>query len=440
MKWIKRAALAIGALVVILALVPFFITLNDYIPAVEKEIAAVVGEPVSIDSLHASALPVPHARIDGITIGTSDEIKIGRLTFAPDLWSLLGSNKRIRSVEVHDLALSQKAIGMLVALAEQDRSSTASIVVDKIDLHGAVIKLEHSSFGPFDVQVRANTSGGPGEIVLKTQDGALNAHVTHDRNRYILDISAHAWTPPLGPPIRFDELNIKGVANNEHTELQDVNGKLYGGTLNGKVTISSSKGVSVQGNLGLREIELKQAAALVSPTTHVSGKLNASPTFSSRAPTFSQLAEALRLETPFTVHGGILYGFDIVSAATSLGKQGASGGQTRFDELAGHLVLEHRAYHFTDLKIASGAFGARGNVTISQSKALSGQLKTSVKALGASASVPLTVAGTLDSPMLYPNTTALAGAVVGTILAPGVGTAAGAKVGELVDQLFGKKR
>jgi len=276
--------------------------------------------------------------------------------------------------------------------------------------------------------------------VLKTQDGALNAQVTPDRNRYILDISAHAWTPPLGPPIRFDELNIKGVANNEHTELQDVNGKLYGGTLNGKVTISSSKGVSVQGNLGLREIDLKQAAALVSPTTHVSGKLNASPTFSSRAPTFSQLDEALRLETPFTVHGGILYGFDIVSAATSLGKQGASGGQTRFDELAGHLVLEHRAYHFTDLKIASGSFGARGNVTISQSKALSGQLKTSVKALGASASVPLTVAGTLDSPMLYPNTTALAGAAVGTILAPGVGTAAGAKVGELVDQLFGKKR
>src|SRR5947199_8736177 len=122
MKWIKHATLVIGVLVVIIALVPFFITLNDYIPVVEKEIAAVVGEPVSIDSLHASVLPVPHARIDGITIGTSDEIKIGRLRFAPDLWSLLGSNKHIRSVEVHDLALSQKAIGMLVALAEQDRS------------------------------------------------------------------------------------------------------------------------------------------------------------------------------------------------------------------------------------------------------------------------------------------------------------------------------
>ena len=85
MKWLTRIALVMGVLVAILAIAPFFITLNDYIPVVEEEISARLKEPVSIDSLHASAFPVPHVRIEGIAIGAADEIKVGELTFTPDL-------------------------------------------------------------------------------------------------------------------------------------------------------------------------------------------------------------------------------------------------------------------------------------------------------------------------------------------------------------------
>jgi hypothetical protein len=49
----------------------------------------------------------------------------------------------------------------------------------------------------------------------------------------------------------------------------------------------------------------------------------------------------------------------------------------------------------------------------------------------------ITAAVTLDAPMLLPNATALAGAVV---LGPGVGTAAGAKLGGLVEGLLGNGR
>jgi hypothetical protein len=102
--------------------------------------------------------------------------------------------------------------------------------------------------------------------------------------------------------------------------------------------------------------------------------------------------------------------------------------------------MERGAYRLTDLKIASSGVAARGNVTIAASKALSGQLNTNVSAIGKAVSIPLVVGGTLDSPLLYPNPTALAGAAAGTVLLPGVGTAAGAKLGEFVDGLFGKAR
>jgi hypothetical protein len=187
----------------------------------------------------------------------------------------------------------------------------------------------------------------------------------------------------------------------------------------------------------VKQVELKDAAALVSPKTRVSGRLDAKPTFSAHAETAAQLDEALRLETPFTVRQGVLHGLDLPGAVAALTKQAQSGGDTRFDELEGRLLVERGAYRFTQLRIASGALSARGNVTIGANKSLSGQFNASVKGVGPVTSVPLVVAGTLESPMVHPNTAALVGAVGGTLVAPGLGTAAGAKIGEFAEELLG---
>lgn len=103
-------------------------------------------------------------------------------------------------------------------------------------------------------------------------------------------------------------------------------------------------------------------------------------------------------------------------------------------------VMEDGGYRFTGLKIASGALAADGNVSISARKELSGRINAQIKAAGTSANVPLNVAGTLDSPLLYPTAGTVAGAAVGTaILGPGLGTSVGAKVGGWAENLFGKK-
>ena len=49
------------------------------------------------------------------------------------------------------------------------------------------------------------------------------------------------------------------------------------------------------------------------------------------------------------------------------------------------------------------------------------------------------VAGTVQSPMLYPTGASMAGAAIGTVLLPGVGTGLGAKAGQAIDNLFGSK-
>jgi hypothetical protein len=149
---------------------------------------------------------------------------------------------------------------------------------------------------------------------------------------------------------------------------------------------------------------------------------------------------ALHLETPFNVQNGILHGIDIEKAATSLITKGATGGETRFDHLSGHLVRDRGAHKFTDLKISSGALAADGAVNISAKQELSGRVNAQVKAVGTSANIPLNVAGTVHSPLLYPTGGTMAGAAIGTVLAPGVGTGIGAKAGQAIEGLFGKKQ
>jgi hypothetical protein len=174
----------------------------------------------------------------------------------------------------------------------------------------------------------------------------------------------------------------------------------------------------------------------------MSGRLTASPQFSSKAPSAGQIGDTLRLDTPFDIHNGVLHGVDISKAAVSLiNKEAGKGGETRFDKLSGHLAMDRGTRRLTQLNIASGALSADGHVTISPKDNLSGRINANVKAVTvATGAVPLNVAGTLQAPWLYPTGGTVAGAAAGTaVLGPGIGTAVGARVGQWTEGLFGKK-
>jgi uncharacterized protein involved in outer membrane biogenesis len=436
--------IALAALLAIAVALPFFISLNDYIPRIEEEVSARLKEPVSIKSIKFAALPLPHVTVDGITVGKTDDIKLGKVTVTADLFSLLQSTRVIKSIEIDSLVLTQKGIDKIPAWAKSDPAKPPQqppqVRVESIRLNSALVNLGKASFGPFDARVSLDSKGEPENASITTQDGKLKAFVKPDKSNYLIDATAKSWKLPGGPAIVFDELIVKGVATLNDADFSQVSAKLYGGTVNGKAVFSWQKGFQLKGNFDVNQVELKSLAPLLSPGASVSGKLTAKPVFSASAADADHLMSALRLETPFNVQNGVLHGVDIAQAATNLIKHGATGGETHFDQLSGHLDMERSALRFTQLKIASGVLAADGNVNISPTKDLSGRITAQIKALGSSANVPLNVAGTVHSPLLYPTGASMAGAAVGTvILGPGLGTSVGAKVGGWAEGLFGKK-
>ena len=446
MKWIARAGLILVAVALLLAIVPFFISLDDYIPAIEREVSARLKEPMKIGGLRAAGLPLPHLTISGIRVGKTDDIKVGKVTVTPDLWSLLDATRVIKSIEIDGLVLTQQAIDRIPAWIPADAKSgqpsqPPAVRVEAIKLDDAVIKLEKATFGPFDARLRLSNDGNLESISILTRDGTLKAVVKPQQSGYLIEASARGWKLPVGPEFHFDELVVKGMATPKGASFSDVSAKLYGGKVTGRLVVGWQKGVQLKGSANVSQVEIGPLLKALDKPQNMSGRLNARPVFSDNAANPEQILDVLRLETPFNVQGGVLHGVDIRKAATSLiSKDGGKGGETRFDKLSGHLDVNRGTRRLTRLDIVSGSLSADGNVTISPRDELSGRLNTSITAASVAAAVPLNVSGTLDSPLLYPTSGTVAGAAAGTaVLGPGLGTALGARVGQWAESLFGKK-
>jgi uncharacterized protein involved in outer membrane biogenesis len=441
MKWLKRSGLALGILLLILAVVPFFISLNDYIPEIEKAASERLKEPVKIGKLSLALLPMPHLTVDDITVGKAQDLTVGKVTATPALSSLFGTPKIIRSLEIDKLVLTQAGLDKIPLWMKPDKpDEPAAVVIQSIKLDDATLKLAKTTFGPFDARL-AMTDDGLESASIVGRDGKLKAFVKPEgKDRYVIEANARGWTVPVGPAVLFEELSVKGTATLKNASFDDIRAKLYGGTAAGKAAIDWTKGFQLKGNLEVSQIEVKPLLQAIGRPASVSGRLTARPAFSARAASVDQIPAVLRLETPFEVHGGVLHGMDIGKAATVLvgTREGAKGGETRFDRLSGHLVLERGTRRLTKLNIASGSLSADGNVTISPRDELSGRVNAKVSAASvASATVPLNVSGTVQSPILLPTGASVAGAALGTAVAGPLGTAAGSKIGQWAEGLFG---
>lgn len=440
MKWPKYVLIAIALLIALAIALPQFISLDDYRPRIEQEASTRIKQPVTITSIKFAALPLPHVTVSGITVGKDGDFAVGSVKLIPDLLSLLQTTRTIKSVEIDSVVMTQKGLDAILALLRADAFHslpTPAVRVASIHLENVVARLGTTDFGPCDARVEMDGQGKPADASVTTRDGKLKILLKPDQANYLIDVSARAWALPAGPPLLFEELSIRGVATQDDVRLDVIEARLYGGTAAGKMHLNWEKGLRIDGNLDLDNVELQQLAPLLSPGSRISGKLSAKPVFTAAADSADHVANTLRLETGFRIRNGTLHGIDIQLAATRLIKRGTSGGETRFEHMSGHLLVTQGSQHFTQLRIASGALSASGRVSVTPKKALSGRIVAQIAAAGAHTGVPLNVGGTVGAPTLHPTGGTIAGAALGTvILGPGFGTSVGAKVGGWADGLF----
>jgi uncharacterized protein involved in outer membrane biogenesis len=434
MKWFKRLILAFAVLIALLAAVPLLVSLDDYRPQIEKMVSEKLKEPVSLKKLRLIGLPLPHIKVEGIAVGKATDLSIGAVSVTPDLFSLLTSTKVIRSVDIEGLVITQRALDMLPEWAKSDPKAEPAafkVLVQSISLKDSTLKLQHTKFGPFDALVSIDENGVPERADITARDGKFKASLTPAGEKFNVEVNARDWRLPAGPPIHFESLQVSGVASPTDADFKNIQAKLYGGSIAGKMVVGWQKGLQLKGNFAVDNVELRELVPLFSPKTRLSGRLTAKPVFSGAASKPDQLASMMKLDTPFDIRNGVLQGVDIQEAAMNPARKGG-GGETRFDTLSGQFAMDRGTQRLTGLKVSSGSLAADGNVTIAPDKSLSGRVNAKVSVVGQTGvSVPLNVLGTLGSPLVLPAVGAIAGAGISA------GASVGAKVGNWASGLFG---
>ena len=431
MKWIKRVLYFILALILVVAILPFVLPLDFYIPQTEQFVSETIHQPVTIQGLRAVLLPAPGLAMKGVRVGKmGEETSIEAVTIYADVSTLMQPVKTINRVEMNGMVLNQEGLLSLPAWLKPG-TSPQQFIIKKIRFNKVTLGIRDVNLGLLQADINLTPQNTVQDMQIGTEDTKLNVLIKPTNDQYALTLQAKNWTLPVGPALVFDDLNINATAAADKMDMQEIKGVFYGGTIDGTVKLAWQENWQMNGELQTKGIDIAQIIALTSRETNMSGKFNGKGTFSMKASSLPRLFDSPNIEARFEVANGVLYNWDLVKAVQSSSSEGARGGQTRFEEFSGALQLADKSYQLSQLKITSGLLTANGAMSIAPNKQLSGNMRVRLKGSANLVSVPLIVSGSMKDPLLRPSSGGRSGKAASTsALESGSGTGLGIKTND----------
>lgn len=423
-RWTLSGVAILAALAIA---VPFLLPLVRFIPELERIASEKLGQPVEMLDLRVHLLPTPRLVARGIRVGKKAEVTVGELEIAPDFMSLLAGQRAMRLIRADRVEVQEAALAMLGRMPKGEVGTPVRVrrlVMTDVKLNHSTVKLPR-----FDIDVALGQGLRLVHAQLKTADGTLKLQLDSAGN---IALTAKNWTLPAGPPLTFEALAVEGTLKGDQLDLAKIEGLLYGGKIAGSARANWTKQWQVSGKANLAGVDLVPVQKAFGKQAKLSGRLKADAAFSTRAKGPAELREALAIDGPFEVVGGVYQGVDLAKAGDITGQRSA-GEATTFEELRGRLQLRGKQVNLSELCVRSPKVVAGGNVAIAPDQKLSGKLDVSVAKTGGFVGVPVSLGGTTDDPSYTPSKGYVIGAVIGTVLMPVIGTTIGSSLGGRID-------
>jgi hypothetical protein len=435
-KKIKKIFIVFLVLFSVLIILPFLISVETYLRQAETIASEKLNIPVRLGKGHVAFVPSVRLIVDDILVGQKDEIKVEQLIVIPTLASLF-SERRTIDIKIINPVVKKDAITLLTSLqtnSAQDGNSPVSL--RKVYIDDLVLVWPEMKLPLIDVDARFIKDNQLETASLETQDGHLRVNVQPEGDAQRFEVYAKEWVSPISLPVLIDQAKLTGTLKEGILDIADIDIALYQGKLTGNTRLTWGKNWKVNGKIDVKKVAVEKPSTLVSKSVYLSGDLYGSGKFSSVAKDVAQLPNQLQANFKFNVKDGVVHGLDLLKMASLLIRQNQKGDMTQFDTLSGLMKTSGKQYHLQNLKVASGYLAATGQVKVKTNKTLDGEVEVEMKNSASLAAIPLIVAGTVDSPLIYPSKSAIAGAVAGTaILGPGVGTTLGMKAGSALNRI-----
>ena len=348
----------------------------------EKLASDAVGVPVKIGAARMYALAGVQMRFERVSIG--DAVTIAAVRAVPELATLTGEDKVFSRLELDGVALRQDALGeILQGGMKGKRLRVARVVAKDVKLDGPL------ALPAVDVDASIAADGRIGSV--KLSGDRVSGLLTPKGEEIGFDVTLGNFSLPfLGGKLLVADFGMKGAANRLGMAVNELNGRLYNGTLVGNARILWGKQWSVQGQLEGRSMN----AAVFAPQLVSEGRLDGKARYAMGGTDPAKLYESARLEGNFTVAKGALGSFDLARALQSTSAQ--ASGRTPFTELEGKAALAGGVVSLREMTLSSGLLKATGSLDVDPKGALAGRINAELRTLRGT----LYIGGSLTDPQL----------------------------------------
>jgi uncharacterized protein involved in outer membrane biogenesis len=253
----------------------------------------------------------------------------------------------------------------------------------------------------FDADLRLGPEGVR-LATLDTNDGHLDAELQPSEHGVQVSARGRNFPLPVGPALEFADFNAKGLASAHQMRVTELSYSLYGGQGKGTGMVSWGNGWALEGEFEFQRVELETGMKALQADIPSEGTLDAKGRLASQGATPDAIFANARVEATFLVRKGNLSGLDLVRALQSPGRDGVTGGKTKFDEMSGNFTAAGGRYHFSGVKLQSGALNGSGQLEVSSGQDVNGRAYVELRSSATAIRGNFRILGTVKGMVLKP--------------------------------------
>ena len=394
-KPIPWGGMTAGLLVLVLLalfLVPMLMPTQEYASKLEKLLADKLHQPVHVGKLSGRILPTPQIELGEIYIGEIKQIKAQQAQLSFGFGALFGEVKHINRLELDGAEINGSGLldvpDWLQKLSADSKYPISKIVFNAAKLNGDAVQISDLAG-----EVNFDSAGQFGNAILQANSGKTVLDIKSSAHGLDAVLNVKNSALPLLPNWNFEELTAKGELSRDGFVIDDLDGRIADGILQGKARIDWKSGWSVHGSLDAKSVSLASINKLLT------GDMDGAATFKMQSDTLSNLPNTVVLEGSVAAKKGVIDGVDIIETARLHSKETLPGGRTHFDEMSSSLTYNNDAYHFKSMKIANSVLNSSGNMDVIKQQ-LTGRLSAHLSIQEGMGTVELQIGGATSNPTL----------------------------------------
>lgn len=385
----------------VIAALPVLVPLNLFLSDTALKLQQVLHGPVQLRLLRFEYSPRPALVLQDVTL--EGDPNVGHIEFIRiplSFYNLTHWGSALREVTVEGAKFSP-AFATQLPQRLRPRSGDKPMHIDDLQLKRSSIVLDASELGPVDGVLRFDSGGNLAGLTVADAGGQATLEIQPQGQKdFAATFVASHWTVPMGYPVQFDGLQLKGLISDTGIQVSEIRGELYSGVVTGTAQIDWVGGWKLAGSLHGSSLQAEPLSIVFSPVTHVAGRLEGDVTFGYQADSWTHLFDKPEVTADLHLRDGYLHNFDLVAPLKSSAPVVyARGGRTAFDNLTAKVAVHPAQVDITDVKLDSGKFSATGQLHVLQGGKLQGEAASRLASGGILASSVIRVGGNLDAPV-----------------------------------------